>query len=208
MTARRLLPGLAARLVGDTAGTQRQLLRDADRVARMGGDEFAVLLTQSCDREAVDTVCRRILDAVAGPLAFGGATMQISASVGVALCPDHGVVPDVLYKAADVALYEAKRNGRNTWRWHEPASAGPPQAHCATPAELHGRKTPALLIPSRRPADRRSCGSTPDRRAVTARTEGPEPARDRPANGVASHDQPPAARSDRQNPIRLVTKRC
>jgi diguanylate cyclase (GGDEF)-like protein len=132
-----------------TATRLTQLLRDADRVARMGGDEFAVLLTQSCDREAVDTVCRRILDAVAGPLTFGGATMQISASVGVALCPDHGVVPDVLYKAADVALYEAKRNGRNTWRWHEPASAGPPHASRATPAAAQGAGGTALAQDAR-----------------------------------------------------------
>jgi len=45
--------------------------------------------------------------------------MHVSASVGVALCPGHGAAPDALYKAADVALYQAKRGGRNTWYWFD-----------------------------------------------------------------------------------------
>lgn len=101
-----------------TAARLLQAVREADRVARMGGDEFAVLLTQATDHDCVDSVCRRITTGLAEPLRFHGATLKVTASLGVAQCPVHAAEPDRLYKAADVALYEAKRAGRNTWRWY------------------------------------------------------------------------------------------
>ena len=67
---------------------------------------------------------------LAEPMSFNGAAVQVSASIGVAVHPVHGSSPDVLCKAADVALYEAKRAGRDTWRWYGemavPSAAGVP----------------------------------------------------------------------------------
>lgn len=127
----------------ETATRLTRAVREADRVARMGGDEFAVLLTQTCEREAVDLICGRIVESLSEPVLFKGTAMRVSASIGAALCPSQGTAPDALYKAADVALYEAKRDGRNTWRWcggqitsarpgerfKPAASSPPPHAH-------------------------------------------------------------------------------
>jgi len=106
-----------------TAARLRHAVRESDRVARTGGDEFAVLLMQTIEHDLVQTVCGRILDGLAEPLLFKGSRLRVSASIGAAQCPSQGSVPDALYKAADVALYAAKRAGRNTWRWYEPGDA-------------------------------------------------------------------------------------
>ena len=99
-------------------------VREIDRVARLGGDEFAVLLARSGDRAAVDAVCARIADSLRQPVIHRGGSLRTTASIGVAAC--HGECDaDELYKAADVALYEAKRGGRDGWRWagHTPTPA-------------------------------------------------------------------------------------
>ncbi len=110
-------------LLIEAARRMRASLRVSDRLARLGGDEFAILITELAAeemtaRDVIERVCARIVDALAAPIAFKSAEMKTSASIGVALCPGCGRTPEALYKAADLALYEAKRAGRNTWRWH------------------------------------------------------------------------------------------
>lgn len=107
-------------LLVETAGRLTRAVRDVDRAARLGGDEFAVLLGPVTEPDTVDLVCRRIVDSLSEPMSFSGAQMQVGASIGVALCPGHGLDANTVYKAADLALYDAKRSGRNTWRWHRP----------------------------------------------------------------------------------------
>ena len=101
-----------------TAVRMNHAVRAADFVARLGGDEFAVILTQTGELEVIEAICRRIVTNLAEPVAFKESTMQVTASMGSALCPSQGATADELYKAADVALYDAKNSGRNTWRWH------------------------------------------------------------------------------------------
>jgi len=108
-----------------TAARLNHAVRESDRVARTGGDEFAVLLMQAVEHDLVHTVCGRILAGLAEPLLFKGSTLRVSASIGAAQCPSQGSAPDALYKAADLALYTAKRAGRNTWRWHGQDDAAP-----------------------------------------------------------------------------------
>jgi len=95
----------------------RNLIRDTDSVARLGGDEFAVLLPRSDEDSGIEATCVRMIATLAQPLPLGERTIQATASIGVAVCPQEGTSPDDLYKSADLALYEAKRAGRNTWRW-------------------------------------------------------------------------------------------
>jgi diguanylate cyclase (GGDEF)-like protein len=90
-------------------------VRESDRPFRLGGDEFAVLLSQPADSAALEPVCARILANLAAPLPHGDAVIEISASIGAAIFRE-GDSHEQLYKRADLALYEAKAAGRNTWR--------------------------------------------------------------------------------------------
>jgi diguanylate cyclase (GGDEF)-like protein len=97
-------------------------VRISDRVARLGGDEFAILLddlsgTLAEQMQIIEGVCGRVIDCFAPPIPFKEAQMKTSASVGVAIYPEHGSTREELCKAADLALYEAKRKGRNGWQY-------------------------------------------------------------------------------------------
>jgi diguanylate cyclase (GGDEF)-like protein len=104
-------------LLVETALRLTHSVRETDRVARLGGDEFAIVLTGACELATVEVIIRRILTGISAPVIHKGATLQVSASIGSVQCPSQGTATETLYKAADVALYEAKRSGRNTWRW-------------------------------------------------------------------------------------------
>lgn len=96
----------------------KSCIREADFVARLGGDEFAILLDETGEPDDIDDVCLRIVDCFVEPVPFKGQFMKSSPSIGVALYPEHGASHEDLFKSADIALYAAKRAGRNTWRWH------------------------------------------------------------------------------------------
>jgi len=85
----------------------RRVLRDSDLVARLGGDEFAVLLTTGGD-EAV--VVAKIIKALEEPIVIDLQPMDVAASIGIARFPEHGDDGSALMRAADVAMYTAKRN--------------------------------------------------------------------------------------------------
>jgi len=107
-------------LLVETARRLRNIARKADVVARLGGDEFAILLADTAVPSAVDIACHRIQDAFDRPILYEGHEMRTSPSIGVALFPMDGTTQDELYKSADLALYEAKRSGRHTWRFAQP----------------------------------------------------------------------------------------
>jgi diguanylate cyclase (GGDEF)-like protein len=99
-------------------------VRKSDCVARLGGDEFGVLVAQNPAAADIENICHRIIDSFVMPVPINGAEVKSSASIGVAVFPDHGATLDSLYKSADLALYEAKRAGGNVWRWYRaPTSA-------------------------------------------------------------------------------------
>jgi diguanylate cyclase (GGDEF)-like protein len=98
-------------------------VRKSDCVARLGGDEFGVLVAQNPAAADIENICHRIIESFVMPVPITGAEVKSSASIGVAVFPDHGATLDNLYKSADVALYEAKRAGGNTWRWYRTSTA-------------------------------------------------------------------------------------
>lgn len=101
----QLLMVVAARLA--------RAVRSTDLVSRQGGDEFALLMSAMPDWEqvghAVGDMAGKLFDAVAAPVLIGELTLQVRASIGIALCPDHGTVADELIRNADSAMYYAKR---------------------------------------------------------------------------------------------------
>jgi diguanylate cyclase (GGDEF)-like protein len=111
-------------LVGDQALREvglrvRAALRDSDVVARLGGDEFGVLLASGSAEHAPRVVAEKIHKALEAPLVIAGQTMDIAASIGIARFPDHGDDAAALLRAADVAMYAAKR-GKTGWSLYDP----------------------------------------------------------------------------------------
>ena len=99
-----------------------QRVRSTDRVARFGGDEFMVLLPGVRTREDVAHVARKLLDALAAPVALEGQAQAISVtpSIGIALYPADAATPDLLIQHADAAMHVAKARGRATSAFFEP----------------------------------------------------------------------------------------
>ena len=98
----------------------RNALRDSDIVARLGGDEFAVLLTTSGAEHAARVVASKIIKALEEPLVIDGQPMDMTASIGIARFPEHGEDTSALMRAADVAMYEAKRT-KSGFSMYDPA---------------------------------------------------------------------------------------
>lgn len=95
----------------------RRCIRDCDTVARHGGDEFVLVLTDIRAPEAAAAVAEKILQAVAEPVTVGGTPLQVTTSIGIALYPDCGLDSEALLRAADAAMYEAKAEGRRIFRF-------------------------------------------------------------------------------------------
>jgi diguanylate cyclase (GGDEF)-like protein/PAS domain S-box-containing protein len=92
-------------------------IRDTDLLARLGGDEFAIIQQDASNQhEGAITLALRIIDAISAPFDLGGHEAAVGISIGIAMAPEHGGEPEELLKSADLALYEAKANGRNDFR--------------------------------------------------------------------------------------------
>jgi len=91
--------------------------RETDTVARLGGDEFVILLVNPGGPEDVAAVAKRIVNSIAEPILLDGITLQVEASVGVAMYPADGPDAASLMKNADTAMYEVKASGKNTYRF-------------------------------------------------------------------------------------------
>ena len=89
------------------------LLRKSDTAARMGGDEFMLILPEVAQAKDVAEIAAKILEAIRTPMAFNEHEIHITTSVGIALYPDDGEDVDTLMKNADIAMYHAKDQGRD-----------------------------------------------------------------------------------------------
>ncbi len=100
-------------LLRDVAERMVQCVRESDTVARIGGDEFVVLLPTIDAPQDAKLVAEKIRDALNQAFLVGDIRIAISSSLGIAIYPDHGKDADALSKAADLTLYRAKDLGRN-----------------------------------------------------------------------------------------------
>ncbi|POA21855.1 diguanylate cyclase [Pseudomonas sp. FW300-N1A1] len=113
-----------------TASRLKNILRASDTVARIGGDEFVVILEglpqgKSLEEEA-RSICQKIFSELSPSINVGKAHRQIGTSLGVAVFPDHAPSMDTLLHIADLAMYEAKRSGNNQYRLGRHSASQPP----------------------------------------------------------------------------------
>ena len=99
----------------------RSQLREGDTIARMGGDEFTVLLSDLRDPEDAAKIAQKLLDTVAQPVRVEGHELYVTTSIGIALFPNDGDTAELLLKNADSAMYRAKELGRNSYQLCTPA---------------------------------------------------------------------------------------
>jgi len=108
-------------LLAEVSARLKESVREVDLVGRLGGDEFAIVAEDLEAPEDAMRLARRVCTALAEPYHVNGHEVTTSASIGIAIGPLDREAPDVLLKNADLALYRAKEDGRNTFRFFEPA---------------------------------------------------------------------------------------
>jgi len=102
-------------LIREVAQRLRNVTRDTDTVARLGGDEFAIIQADGATTAAAEVLCLRLVEAISEPFDLDGVRVSVGVSIGVAIAPAHGVDRIELSRKADIALYEAKANGRGRY---------------------------------------------------------------------------------------------
>ena len=105
------------------SGRMSQQLRGTDTCARIGGDEFVVMLETITTVETAEAVAQKILSCLNAPVQRGQLQLQVSASIGIAIYPDHGISADALLTHADDAMYKAKAAGKNCWQRADQSSS-------------------------------------------------------------------------------------
>ena len=107
-------------LLQDVSERLTSLLRKGDTVARMGGDEFMLLLPEVVQVEDAAKVAQKILEAIRESYVFDGHELHVTTSIGIAFYPDDGEGADTLVKNADIAMYRAKDHGRDNYQsWQQ-----------------------------------------------------------------------------------------
>jgi diguanylate cyclase (GGDEF)-like protein/PAS domain S-box-containing protein len=104
-------------LLKETAQRLNTCVREIDTVARMGGDEFTIILGELEDLRSIDRIARSILQSLSEPFLIDTETVYLSVSVGITVYPDDTTKIDELLKNADQAMYAAKEAGRNSFRY-------------------------------------------------------------------------------------------
>ena len=93
-----------------TAKRLRRIIREQDELARLGGDEFLVLLDTSAGNDFINRIAEDVIEQLTRPFVLGAVQVEIGVSIGIAHYPEHGITPDSLIHAADLAMYQAKRS--------------------------------------------------------------------------------------------------
>lgn len=104
------------RMLRHVAAQLLQEVRQSDTVARVGGDEFAILLGRMGTLDDAEKVAEKVLEALGMPMVWQGEPLRIGASIGIGLYPQHGESLDALVRVADRAMYQVKGGGAGGWR--------------------------------------------------------------------------------------------
>lgn len=111
------------RLLQEVARRLQEAVRSSDTIARLGGDEFVVVMENLRGTDACATVAGKIATALRKKFEMLDGSIEVGASIGIAICPEDGEDAATLMKKADTAMYEAKASGRGGYRFFWPAMA-------------------------------------------------------------------------------------
>ena len=114
----------------------KELLPDRDAIARIGGDEFNIILHDGDGMPGFDLVTQRMIDALARPFALDGHSLYVGASAGIALYPADGTTAETLQSHAEAALHQAKLRGRGMLHFFSPEMSGRAKARLTLEADL------------------------------------------------------------------------
>ena len=101
------------------AGRITAEIRETDTVARIGGDEFLVILSGLPESEIAERIAGSLIEQIAKPIEIGEICTGVSVSIGVSFYPQNGENPEELIRAADKAMYRIKRQGKNAYGFAE-----------------------------------------------------------------------------------------
>lgn len=96
----------------------KQCIRGDDLVARLGGDEFVMVMSRLQHNDDVEKLCLRVVEAISEPFIYEKKQLYIGTSIGIAMAPTDATQANELLRCADIALYQAKADGRGTWRFY------------------------------------------------------------------------------------------
>ncbi len=119
----------------------RAAMRPTDMLARLGGDEFVAIQVGLLGPEEAGALAERLVGRISAPFDIDGQTVTASVSIGIAFCPNDGIEVGTVLKNAGLALYSAKMDGRNTYRFFEAAMDAPVQARRRLERDLRAALT-------------------------------------------------------------------
>jgi diguanylate cyclase (GGDEF)-like protein len=124
-------------LLNRVAMRLRGVVNEIDTVARVGGDEFVLVINSATERAAVEQIAQLAIDALKSPVKISGVDLHMSTSIGVAFYPADGTTAENLVAHADAAMYCAKQRGRNHLQCYESGMDSPTRERVKLESELH-----------------------------------------------------------------------
>jgi diguanylate cyclase (GGDEF)-like protein len=151
--------GVGDQVLQQVTGRLLGAVRDGDTVSRIGGDEFFILLESIVSHNQVEEVVQRILSDMTKPYLIDPLNLHLTCSIGISFFPEDGMDAESLVRKADMAMYEAKRQGRNSFHVFEPDLLGRASERLEIGNALHGATARGELRVFYQPQKRASDGA-------------------------------------------------
>ena len=110
--------GIGDKLLKSFAGRLKKIVRKSDTIARFGGDEFVMVLGDFSNTEDMEKFAKKVIDVFGEPFKIDKLKLGITGSIGISVFPDDSLNQSDLVKFADAAMYEAKKNGGNNYKFY------------------------------------------------------------------------------------------